>query len=742
MITDGFNAFIEEKLSGRSLIIVSNREPYQHKKTGSTIKVEKPSGGLTSAMDEALRAIGGIWVAWGSGSEDREIVDEKNRVAVPPDKPLYTLKRVWLTPEEVTNYYHGYSNQVLWPLCHIALDRIFFRKKYWDSYEKANASFAKAVLEEADDKSIIWIHDYHLCLVPKLLRQKRPEFIIAHFWHIPWPNYSVFRVCPQAKEIFKALLNNDLLGFQTSLFVHNFMECIRESMHDAEIDYENEIITYKGHTTKLEAFPISVDFHKFHSFASSAKTSKYIESIKKRYSLEGRKIGIGVDRLEYTKGLIKRFQAIDLFFERYPEYKGKFTFIQIAVPTRMKEPYISYKKNVEGLVRKINKKYSLEGWNPIVYRGTKSEHEDLAAYYRMADLSIISSIYDGMNLVAKEFIAAQTDNKGILLLSEFTGAAEELEGAVLVNPYDTEDFSECIKKVLDLPEDEILCRINNMRRQVKEKDIYRWIADFLEEAAILQPGQMKKCRYILDCYGEVSFDNIFLFLDYDGTLTPIVESPDHALLSDDMYSLIVKLKEIMPVAIISGRSLSNIMDIVNIKDIIYSGNHGAEIWDGNSLIIMGDQLSESKQILKKIVSELKAALSPVHGLIVEDKGITASIHFRMVAQQDLCKMFDLFWSITDSYKGLFRITSGKKVFEIKPRGIWNKGDAVSWIWKKFGGDRTPVYIGDDVTDEDAYKAIKGRGVGISVGNNNKADYQLKTQEDVKKLLKLLGGLGG
>ncbi len=740
MITDGFKAFIEEKLSGRSLIILSNREPYQHKKSGSSIKVEKPAGGLTSAMDEALKAIGGTWVAWGSGSEDRETVDENNRIAVPPDRPSYTLKRVWLTPEQITNYYHGYSNQVLWPLCHIAMDRIFFRKKYWQSYEEANELFAKAVLEEADDTSIIWIHDYHLCLVPRLLRQKKSKLMIAHFWHIPWPNYSVLRVCPQADEIFRALLKNDLLGFQTSLFVHNFMECIRESLFDAEVDDENQTITYEGHTTKLAAFPISVDFQKFHSLATSAKTEKSMEGIKKRYSLQGRKIGIGVDRLEYTKGLIKRFQAIDLFFERYPEYKGTFTFIQIAVPTRTKEPYVSYRKNVEGLVKKINLKYSLEGWNPVVYRGTKSEHQDLAAYYRMSDMAIISSTYDGMNLVAKEFIAAQTDNKGVLLLSKFTGAAEELEGAILVNPYDTEDFSDSIKKVLDLDKDEIGCRINNMRRQVKERDIYRWIADFLEEAVLLQTQHIKKCRYILECCEEVSRNNIFLFLDYDGTLTPIVASPDQAVLSDDMFSLIVKLKERFPVAIISGRSLSNIMDIVTIKDMMYAGNHGAEIWDGKELIMMGDQLSDSKQTLKEIIAELRAAFLPVHGVIVEDKGITASIHFRMVAQQDLCKMFDLFWSITDSYKGLFRITSGKKVFEIRPRGIWNKGDAVTWMWNKFGKTRTPVYIGDDVTDEDAYKAIKGKGIGISVGHNNKADYHLKTQEEVRELLLFLGGL--
>jgi trehalose-6-phosphate synthase len=409
MSVEEFKAFIEENLPGKSLIIVSNREPYIHKKVGSNIKVERPAGGLTSAMDEALKTMGGTWVAWGSGSEDRYNVDDKSRVAVPPGKPSYTLKRVWLNTEQVNNYYHGYSNHVLWPLCHIALDRVYFRKKYWADYREANQAFADAVLEEAGDRSIVWIHDYHLCLVPELLKIKNPGLTVAHFWHIPWPNYSVFRICPQFQEILIALLSNDLIGFQIPLFVHNFMECIRESLSEAEIDYRNETINYKGHITKLMAFPISVDFDRFNSLALSSKTVNALEKIKKRYALEKRFVGIGVDRLEYTKGLIKRFQAIELFFERYPEYKGRVTFIQIAVPTRLKEPYVSYKATVEGLVRKINKKYSLEGWNPIVYRDTKSEHEDLAAYYRLADVAIISSIYDGMNLVAKEFISSQAD---------------------------------------------------------------------------------------------------------------------------------------------------------------------------------------------------------------------------------------------------------------------------------------------------------------------------------------------
>ena len=274
MSYEKLTAYIDESVSRKNLIIVSNREPYIHKKTGNTIRIDKPAGGLTSAMDEVLSDTGGTWVAWGSGSGDRETVDDKDCVRVPPNKPAYTLKRVWLSPEEIENYYHGYANQVLWPLCHITLDRVYFRKRYWDDYKKANSAFADAILDVADDSSIIWIHDYHLCLVPKILKERKPGLTLAHFWHIPWPNFSVFRICPQSVEILQALLQNDLLGFHIPLFIRNFMDCVSESLEEAEIDYQNSTITYKGHKTKLEAFPISVDYKKFNSLAVSEKIGR------------------------------------------------------------------------------------------------------------------------------------------------------------------------------------------------------------------------------------------------------------------------------------------------------------------------------------------------------------------------------------------------------------------------------------------------------------------------------------
>lgn len=737
MSYEKLKVFIEENFSDKNLIIVSNREPYVHKRIGVNIKTENPAGGLSIAMDEVLKAVGGTWVAWGSGSSDRESVDRKDCVRVPPNDPRYTLKRVWLNSNEIDNYYHGYSNQVLWPLCHIALDKVYFRKKYWHDYKKANYVFAKAVLEIADEKSIVWIHDYHLCLVPKMLRNRRPGLVLAHFWHIPWPDYSVFRICPQSKEIIEALLNNDLLGFQLPLFIENFIHCVKESFEDADIDYQTSTITYKGHKTKLKAFPISVDYEKFNSLAISQKTINTMQMLRERYGLSQKYVGVGVDRLEYTKGLIKRFQAIDLFFDRYPKFRGKFTFIQIAVPTRMKEPYISYMAKVQGLVKKINKKYSSENWNPIIYRDIKAEHKDLAAYYRMANVAIISSVYDGMNLVAKEFVASQIDGKGTLLLSEFAGAAEELEGAILVNPYDIEEFSDSIKKALELPVKEKTSRMKTLRKQVKERDIYRWMAEVLNEIIVISSKKLQECCYVFDHIDQIPRNNIFLFLDFDGTVTPIVDTPDKAVLSGDMRSLISRLNKIMPVAIVSGRSINDLKQRVNIEKMLYAGNHGAELWNGNKLIV-GKQLTYNKQALKKILNELNDELSSVVGVIVEDKDITVSVHYRGVDANDVGRLFDIFWSIADNYKDLFRITSGKKVFEIRPRGIWNKGDAVKWIWKNLGKKRIPIYIGDDTTDEDAFRVIKKKGIGICIGRNPEADYYLESQKEVKILLQWIG----
>lgn len=732
-------AFIEENFVDKRLFVVTNREPYAHKRTGSGIKVERPAGGVTSALDNVMRAVGGTWISWGSGSGDKEVVDSRNCIIVPPEVLSYTLKRVWLSQAEADNYYHGYSNQMLWPLCHITLDRVYYRKRFWDDYKKVNQYFANAVIEESDKDSIVWIHDYHLSLLPQMLRERKSSLTIAHFWHIPWPNWDVFRVCPQSKEILEGMLGNDLVGFHIHFFAKNFMDCVKRSL-DAEVDYNQAAVTYKGHTTRLNAFPISIDYDKFNSMADSSRTIRMIREIKKKYELKGRYIGIGVDRLEYTKALIKRLQAIDLLFERYKRFRKRFTFIQIAVPTRMKEPYISYRKAVEELVSKINKKYSTGRWKPIIYIDAKVEHKDLAAYYRMADVGIISSIYDGMNLVAKEYIASQVDGNGVLILSELAGAADELEGAILVNPYDIEGFSNTIKDALKMAQDEKYARMSALRAQVKENDIHKWGYDIIHEISTISSiKEMKYCylpEHIPEIKAKLMNRNLFLLLDYDGTLTPIVESPDKAFLPENIRSLIIKLKDHMAIAVVSGRNLCDVKERVGIEDIIYVGNHGAEIWDGKKIVI-SQESGVNRNLLQEFLDRLKGSLSHIQGLLIEDKGITASLHFRNAEVGYLGELHTIFNRIVRDYETVFRITYGKKVFEIRPVNAWNKGDAVMWLIKNYMENKFPLCIGDDTTDEDAYRAIKGSGISISIGGNPEADYYLKKQEEIKDFLELL-----
>ncbi|MGC8900803.1 MAG: trehalose-phosphatase [bacterium] len=672
------------------LIVVSNREPYVHKKTGNTISLEKPAGGLTSALDNVLKTLKGTWIAWGSGSGDREVVDRRSCVFVPPSGPSYTLKRVWLNQNEIDNYYAGYSNRVLWPLSHLTLDRVYYKKQYWDYYRKVNRKFADAVIEEIGQDStetFVWIHDFHLCFVPLFVKETLPLITIGHFWHIPWPDWSTFRILPQARDILEGLLANDLIGFQIPLFVKNFMNCVKEGLN-ADIDYENKLVLYNGYKTHLGSFPISVDFDSFNSMALS-KTQYSINHLKKQLGIKDEYIGIGVDRLEYTKALLKRLQAIDLFFEKYRSLIGRFTFIQIAVPTRLSEPYISYKKSVEEYINRINNKYSTGSWKPIIYITTKIEHKDLALYYRISDVAIISSVYDGMNLVAKEYIASQVDEKGVIILSEFAGASEELTGALPLNPYDIETFAETIKKALLMPIEEKRNRIRALREYVKNNNLKQWTDSFLDA--------LKKCHQS----EQGKANGVFLFFDYDGTLTPIVDTPQAAVLDEGMRALLNMLKSKYPIAIISSRSLVDIMGMVNIRDIIYAGNHGAEIWDGKN-IIKGNINPVDIALLHEFKEKISTALKDIGGVMVEDKTVTLSIHYRNVKQQDIENTVIRFWNVANSYKERLKITEGKKVFEVRLLNAWNKGDAVLWILKNFGAGKIPIYIGDDSTDEDAF----------------------------------------
>jgi len=480
---------VHDKLKDYLFIVVSNREPYVHIRSEQAIQCTIPASGLTVALDPVMQACGGTWIAHGSGDADKEVVDSVNKISVPPDNPKYSLKRVWLSKEDEDGYYYGFANEALWPLCHIVYTRPIFRESNWNVYKKVNESFASNVLEEVGDrKAFVFIQDYQLALVAKMIKARNDKIITAQFWHIPWPNPEAFRICPWQKEILEGLLSNDLLGFHIRYNCNNFMDTVNRVL-EARVDFERYEITFNNHKTAIRPFPISVDFEEFSRAAQSDNTTAEIDKIKTALGLQDELIGIGIERFDYTKGIPDRFRAIDRFFEKYPQYLGKMTFIQAGVPSRIYiDAYKALNKEIDTLVEQINWKYTADWWKPIILWRENLPPLTLLALRRMADFCIVSSLHDGMNLVAKEYVASRFDEDGVLILSPFTGSARELTDALLVNPYATDYFAEAIKTAIEMPEDERQNRMRKMRNIVQENNIYKWAGDIISDLVKFEFG--------------------------------------------------------------------------------------------------------------------------------------------------------------------------------------------------------------------------------------------------------------
>lgn len=479
---------VKEILEDRLLVIVSNREPYVHIMKEGKIECSRPTGGAVTALDPVMRACGGIWVAYGSGNADKKVVDEKDHVRVPPDEPAYTLRRIWLSKEEEAGYYYGFSNKGLWPLSHIAYTRPEFNENEWKYYVDVNKKFADAIIEEVGKKeAFVWVQDYHLTLLPKFLKEKRPDLIVSHFWHIPWPNSEVFRICPKRKEILEGLLANDLLGFHIRYHCENFFDTVDKTL-EARIDRERYSVVYKGHETLLRAFPISVDFHTLSTKSDTHDVEEAMRHLLEEYSLDGiDHLIFGLDRIDYTKGIIERIKAVDRFLEKYPEYRGKIAFVQMGDLSRIHlKKYKDLNDEINAVVEDINWKHSTEDWTPITMVRRHLSFRDILAFYRLADVCVISSLHDGMNIVAKEYISSRVDNDGVLLLSQFTGAARELADALYINPFDIEEFADKIKQAVEMPKKERKKKMSALRSVVGEKNIYKWAGNIISEFGKIQ----------------------------------------------------------------------------------------------------------------------------------------------------------------------------------------------------------------------------------------------------------------
>ncbi|HYT04693.1 MAG TPA: trehalose-6-phosphate synthase [Gemmatimonadales bacterium] len=471
-------------LPGHEVMVVSNREPYIHVRRGDIVALWRPASGLVTAMEPIMRACSGTWIAHGGGSADREVVDEHARVAVPPEQPAYQLRRVWLTPEEEAGYYYGFANEGLWPLCHIAHVRPIFRTSDWEQYMMVNRTFARAVVEEAKSPDpIVLVQDYHFALLPRMIQESLPTATIVSFWHIPWPNPEAFAICPWREELLDGLLGSSILGFHTQFHCNNFVDTV-DRLVEARVDREMFTVSYRGKLTAVKRYPISIEWP-----PPRALVGKPIEEcraeVRRRYDLPAdHKIGVGVDRLDYTKGIEERFRAVERLLELEPGWLGKFTFIQIGAPTRTRiDHYQEYEARVRAMAARINERFAGAAHPPIVLLVEHHQPKDIYEYYRAAELCMVTSLHDGMNLVAKEFVSSRDDERGVLILSQFTGAARELPEALIVNPYDTDQCAAALHTALAMPAGEQRARIRLMRGLIQEFNVYRWAGRMLIDAA-------------------------------------------------------------------------------------------------------------------------------------------------------------------------------------------------------------------------------------------------------------------
>jgi len=469
--------FVEARFGRRPVFVVSNREPVSHVREGRGVREIEPASGLVTALQPIMEACGGVWVAHGSGSADR-LVGE--RIGLPSADPTYTLRRVWLSDEEEAGYYYGLANEGLWPLCHIVHERPSFRAADWQQYGLVNERFARVLLEEMEkaDDPIVLVQDYHFALLPRIVKEARPDARIALFWHIPWPNFEAFGICPFQEEILLGMLGADLVGFHTQFYCNNFLETVERTI-EGRVEWDRFTVVRGQRTTHVRPFPISVATDVLNDPAPMSR-----EQLLGELGVSAEFIGVGVERVDYTKGLPERFRAIRRFFERWPEFRRRVTFVQIASPSRTRIPrYQQLAEQTRDIVTAINADLGDRGWQPIVYRERHHGHREIQRYYRHADFCMVTSLHDGMNLVAKEFVAAREDDDGVLILSRFTGASHELRDAVLVNPYDVEDMAAAIYRAVTMDAEDRRSRMSRMRAHVREHNIFGWAGLLLAELA-------------------------------------------------------------------------------------------------------------------------------------------------------------------------------------------------------------------------------------------------------------------
>ncbi len=730
----------------KRIIIVSNRLPVTVTKRKNGLSFNPSVGGLSTGLSSFYKSYNNVtWIGW-PGIFSERLNENERKIMETRLNREFSCHPVLLTQKDVDLYYNGFCNKTIWPLFHYFLQYTTFDKKLWYAYQQVNGIFCEKLFEIANADDIIWIHDYHLMLLPKLIREKLPDAMIGFFLHIPFPSFEIFRVLPWRREILEGLSGADLIGFHTYSYVKHFLESVRRIL-----GYEHAYgeITIDNRVIKVDSFPMGIDYEKFANAASDPKVKKEIDKVCK--TLGDYRIVLSIDRLDYTKGIPQRLEAFDLFLEKYPEFKEKVIFIIVAVPSRTKvEHYRLLKKEVDELIGKINGKHGTLGWTPIRYIYRFLPFHRLAALYNIADIALVTPQRDGMNLIAKEFIASKSDSKGVLILSEMAGAAEEMGEAIIVNPNNRETIADALREALLMTEEEQIERNKAMQRRLKRYNVKRWAMDFVETLIHIKKLQQDlRTKRLTDeiktqLLNDYSKSNTrLIFLDYDGTLVHFMEKPEKAKPSEELMELLSSLAHQVKneVVIISGRERETLDRWFGDLNIGLVAEHGAWIKERGGEWEIIEPLEDTWK--KEILPILELYVDRTPGSFIEEKEFSLVWHYRNcdaeLADVRVKELKDVLLNLTANLN--IGIMEGNKVIEIKNTNI-NKGRAVlKWISKKQWD--FILAIGDDMTDEDVFGVLPDTAYSIKVGLGlTRARFYIESVEKVRGLLKSMCQKGG
>ncbi|NPV50591.1 MAG: bifunctional alpha,alpha-trehalose-phosphate synthase (UDP-forming)/trehalose-phosphatase [Candidatus Methanofastidiosum sp.] len=727
----------------KRLLIVSNRLPITIEKNNEDLNFKHSVGGLATGLSSFYKNYDSAWIGWCGLSSDKINIDENKYIK---SKLLeeYQNYPVFLSKKDIEQYYNGFCNSTLWPLFHGFTQYTEYIKKNWEAYKNVNEKFCEAICEIANNEDIIWVHDYHLMLLPKLIREKLPHTSIGFFLHIPFPSFEIYRLLPWRREILEGILEADLIGFHISDYSRHFLSGVLRIL-----GYENvagKVFTGK-HYSEVDAFPMGIEYDKFSSMIKDENVQKKINEIREK--IGEYKTIFSIDRLDYTKGILQRLEAYDYFLDKYPAYRGKVELILVTVPSRTKvEHYEKLKNKIDETVGKINGKYSRVNWTPIRYLYRYISYYSLLSLYNLSDVGLITPIRDGMNLIAKELIASKSDGKGVLILSEMAGASVELGEALIVNPNNVEEIADAIKKALEMPIDEQIERNRIMQKRLKKYNVTRWAEDFIEKLDEVKNEQKTlEVKLILPSTklsminSYKNSENRLFLLDYDGTLVPFSNAPHKALPDAELISVLKNLSNDNKnnVVIISGRDKNTLENWFKDINLSLIAEHGGQIKEkGNNWILTEPEEVEWKG---KILPLLELYVDRTPGSLIESKELSLVWHYRKVDPELAAirsrELKAALMHLTSNLNvGVFE---GNKIIEVKNINI-NKGHATSNWLNKNKWDFI-VAIGDDFTDEDIFKVVPENAYSIKVGiEPSQAKYNVESYKEVRKLLKELNSL--